>query len=304
MDVAIISRKKTRSVINLQKAFKKRGFAKATFMKAQSVTLVSKGKKTFITDNQNNLSDFDAALILLDPGLTPFVEPVLDELELEDIFANVKPGSYYVTHNEFLQFSELAIGGCKTTPSICASNVESLKVHLSSITYPVIFKSYIKGNKNQAIIVESHRSLLSLLNSIKVAIDGIIVKEFQEADVLVCAVIGEKVFGVRRRWNGTELTSSSKARPIILSDAEKEQAKLAARVCGCQIATVKIAQGLVNRVLPTIDFALFRNKLGIDLEDEIALFYQYSLEGKPVPRPKQKTILDHIKNGLEGFFYG
>lgn len=303
MDVAIVATKKTKSISRLAEAFKRQGFSKAEFVNAKLLTLLSKGGKTFAASGKNDLLRFDSVLLLLDLELAQFAEPLVEELEKQSIFCNVHPDAYYFYANEILQVVELARAGCKTTRGISGAGVESIRGSVWRLHYPVVFKSFSGNKKTQTIIIESERSLVSILKSIKVPLDGVLVKEMIDADLVECAVIGNAVFGLLRRWNGVEIATLAKSRPAVLTDWEKERALLAARALRCNIATVKMSKGFVTGVRPKIEFSEFNQKLGIDLYDETARYYRSMLEGKIEPKPKGSSLLDGVVKKLGDFFY-
>lgn len=304
MDAAILATKRTKTISRLAEAFKRNGFSRAEFVNAKFLTLVSKSGKTFAAGGRHDLSSFDSVLLLLDLSLAPFVEPLLEELWKQKIFCNVEVGAYYLNSNEILQIVELAGSGCKTTRSVSGASAESIRDSVRQLHYPVVFKSFAANKKTQTIIIESERSLLSILKGIKIPLDGVLAKELIDADLVECTVVGEKVFGLLRMWNGVEIAPLAKARPAILTEWEKERAILAAKTCKCNIATVKMSKGFVTRVAPKIWFQEFRQKLGVDLYDEVAMHYRNVLGGRLVPRIKEKSILDRLVEKVGDFFYG
>lgn len=303
MDVAIVSSKKTKTITRFAGAFKRNGFSKAVFLNAKHLILISKGGKTFVSEHKKDLSYYDSVLLLLEPSLAPLAEPLLSEIEKQKIFCNVSPNSYYTCGNELLQLVQLEIADCKTTKSVMAMDASAVSSHIADIHTPVVFKSYSANKKTQTVVVETEKTLRSLLKSSKVQLDGVLVKELIDADLIECLVVGQEVFGLLRKWNGIENVSLAKARPAVLTEWEKERAVQAANACNCTIATVRMSKGFVTRVSPKADFLAFNQKIGVDVFDAIAKFYKDSLESKPARR-KEGGFLDKLVRALEEWFYG
>jgi len=304
MDIAIIATKKTKSISRIIGAFKKQGFSRAEFVNVKKLMLLSKGSKTFFQAGNLDLSTFDSVLLLLELSLAGFGEPFLEELERQKIFCNIRLGGMYLNDNEMLQQIQFTTEGCKTTKTICSFTNAGIKNHAAELHYPVIFKSFKVDKKAQTIVIGNKASLVSILNSITIEMDGAMVKEFVEKDLIECAVVGEKVFALKRKLINHSIAPLAKAAPLSLSPEQERQAVMAARACKCNIATVKMVNGFIIRVFPKIDYHIFYQKFGLTFFDEIALYYKTVLEGKPEHQKiKQKSIFDFLKENIERLFY-
>jgi glutathione synthase/RimK-type ligase-like ATP-grasp enzyme len=303
MQVLIIGSKKTKSVSRQIEAFSAAGFSKADFLNIYKLNLVSKGGKTDVVDGGLKVSDYDAVYIRADLKLSPFVEPLLDELRDRGIFTQLKPGAFYLNSNEALQIAALNGRKLPVAKSVLVVDPKRIRDSAEKFRYPLIFKSFVSQTKTQSILIESPRSLKSITKSIKMDLDCAILKEFEEADLIQCAVIGNKVFAIRRRWNGSEIQRLENGRAYLISDREKVIAMRAALACNCEIATVKLSNGLVTEVVPDINFPVFRQKIEEDLPKMIALHFKSRISGKKLKlRKLAPSFFDRAKKFLEGVF--
>lgn len=303
MKVLILGSKKTKSVSRQIEAFLAAGFSKADYLNIYKLNLVTKGSKTEVVDDGLRISDYDAVYIRAGLELSPFVEPLLDELKAMGIFTQLKPGAFYLNSNEALQVAALNGRKLPVAKSVLVVDPKSIRDSAEKFRYPLIFKSYISQTKTQSILIESPRSLKSITNSIKMDLDCVILKEFEEANLIQCAVIGANVFAIKRRWNGSEIERLEKGRPCTVSDREKVIAMRAALACNCEIATVKLSNGLVTEVVPDINFPVFRQKIEENLPEIIALHFKNRISGKKLKLRKfSPNIFDRAKKFLEGAF--
>ncbi len=305
MDVLILSSKEVRGIKKMKAAFNAKGFSKADYLNISKINLVSRGGRTKIVNGGTKVEDYDAVYLRTNLKMAPFVEPLLDELKEEGIYTQFRPGAYYVNSNEGLQVSVLNAKGLPVAKSVVVSDPKIIKDSTEKLNYPIIFKSFKGQTKIQSILIESPRSLRSIAKSIKMDLDVIILREFEEADLLQCAVIGGKVFAIRRRWNGTEIDKLAKGIPYTVSDQERYVAIKAARACSCEIATVKISRGNVTEVMPDINFAVFNQKTGVNLFEVVADYFSRRASGEKVKRVRLKpSLFDRITKRLEGVLNG
>ena len=303
MKVLILGSKKTKSINRLVQAFKEKGFSQVDFLEISKLNLVSRGGKTQVVNKGIHIEDYDGVYVRAKLNLAPFVEPLLDHLRDEQIFTQFKPGAFYLNSNEALQIAALNGRGLPVAKTVMVVDPSYIKDAAERFRYPLIFKSYIGQQKTQSILVESPRSLRSLSKSIKLDLDCVIVKEFIEADLIQCAVIGEKVFAIKRRWNGSEIDKLAKGVSYRVSDSEKVIALRAALACNCEIATVKLSRGVVTEVIPDINFPVFNDKTSEDLFGAVAVHFENRISGKKLKAKKlTPSLLDKALRFLEGTF--
>ncbi len=303
MKVLILGSKKTKSVSRQIEAFSAAGFSRADFLNIYKFNLVSKGSKTEVVDDGVKVLDYDAVYIRAGLELSPFVEPLLDELRSRGIFTQLKPGAFYLNSNEALQVAALNGRKLPVAKSVLVVDPKGIRDSAEKFRYPLIFKSYVSQTKTQSILIESPRSLKSITKSIKMDLDCVILKEFEEADLIQCAVIGAKIFAIRRRWNGSEIERLEKGRPCAISNREKVIAMRAALACNCEIATVKLSNGIVTEVVPDINFPVFKQKIEEDLPKTIALHFKSRVSGGKLRLRKVfPSLFDRAKQFLDGVF--
>jgi len=304
MKALLLGGRKSKGINRLRQAFLEKGFEKVDFMLISKLNLVSRGGKTQIVNDGIKISDYDVVYLRAKLKLTPFIEPLLDELKEEGIYTQSRPGSYYINSNEALQLAALNSKSLPITKSVVVAEPKMVKDSTEKFNYPIIFKSYKGNRKIQSILVESPRSLLYLTKSIKMDLDAVVVREFEESDLIQCAVIGEKVFAVRRRWNGIEIEKLGKGIGYCLSDSEKYTATMAAWACGCEVATVKLSNGFVTDVIPDINFSIFWKKTGANIYAEVAELFSKRAKGVKLTRKKPSpSMFDRLRSSLEGVLH-
>ncbi len=270
MNILLLAGKRTDVISGLEKAFKEEGFSKVEYLNIARLNLITKRGKTYVKDSGLKIEDYDAVYMRVKLTLAPFVEPLMDELSDKKIYTQIKKGSYYINSNESLQIITLSQEGVKIAKTAIVANPGLLKGMVEEFSYPVIFKSFKGLEKTQAIVLESRKQLASLVKSFKGSVDSAILREFIEAPLHQCAVIGDNVFCIERRMNDDGLEPLAKGRFVKLSMEEKANAINAARVCGCDIATVKMADGNVTEVIPDINFHAFNKKFSEDFYSVVA----------------------------------
>jgi glutathione synthase/RimK-type ligase-like ATP-grasp enzyme len=305
MNVLVLAGRESKSIKRLRRAFLTKGFARADYLSISKLNLLSRGGKTRVVNEGIKIRDYDAVFLRAKLMLSPFVEPLLDELKEEGIYTQFRPGAYYLNSNEALQLAALNAKGLPLAKSVVVANPKIIRDSTEKYRYPLIFKSYKGTAKTQSILVETPRSLHSLTKSIKMDLDAAIVREFEEADLIQCAVIGSRVFAVRRRWNGTQIEPLGKGMAYAVSDTEKATAIKAALACGCEVATVKLSRGLVTEVIPDINFPVFSMKTGEDLFETVAAHFHDRIRGIKIRSPKPTpSLFDRLHNFLEDVLHG
>ena len=271
MKVLLIAEKESTMEPFLE-AFKNKNF-EVKFIQLSSINLVSKHKNTLIKVKGENVPKYDAVLLQARLNLAPFIEPLMDELITQNIYVNCRPGSYYACSNEPYKFVTLALGHVPTIKTSSVGNVSSLEQLADKVKYPVLIKSF-KGNAaQQALVVNDQKELVLFAKSIKGDLDAFIVREFINSDVVTCAVIGEKVFAIKRKLTETIAEKLSTGKRYSLSDSEHEAALKAAVVCGYDIAQIDMVDGKVFDVSPTVSWKAFDKVISDSLENHVAQFY-------------------------------
>lgn len=272
--------KKGFDVKKLLKAFREK-FSEVVYLNISRLNLLSRQDGTFIKNSGINVEDFDGVFLKTTLKLAPFVEPLIDELKARNIFLHISPGAYYLNANEPLQFISLS-KRVKVPKFFVFSQPKRIRGFFNALKYPIIFQSFVGLKKAQSIIVESHRSLTSIIKSIRAETTAVVLREFIEGNVLECAVLGEKVFAIKRKLKKIELQSLKKGSMAKISKSEKETAIAAVNCCGLKLGTVKLCNGSVIGVSPEIELFAFSKKFKKSLYAEIAEFFSKKILEKSV----------------------
>ncbi len=270
MNVLLLAGNKTDVISGLKKAFSENRFSKVTYLNIARLNLITKGTKTYVKDSGLNIDDYDAVYMRVKLSFAPFVEPLMDELADKSIYTQIKRGSYYINSNEPLQLITLSQAGVKLAKTAIVADPRQINSMVDNFSYPVIFKSFKGLEKTQAIVLESKKQLSSQIDSLRSKVNCVVVREFIDAPLQQCAVIGDNVFCIERRMTDNGLQELSKGRFVKLSREEKKTVINAAQVCGCDIATVKMAKGHVTEVIPDIKFKVFNKKFSEDFYSLVA----------------------------------
>jgi glutathione synthase/RimK-type ligase-like ATP-grasp enzyme len=271
MKVLVIAEKES-SVEQFIDAFIQKGF-ETKFLALSHINLVSKHKKTIIKAKGENIPRYDAVFIQARLNLAQFIEPLMDELITQNIYVNCRHESYYICSNEAYEFVTLAQGHVPSLKTISVGNVSALEQVGEKIGFPVLVKSF-KGTEAQQVLTVNDSKELSLFSkSIKGEMDAFIVREFIPADVITCAVIGEKVFAVKRKFDEGFVGKVIDGKRYSITDTEKEAAIKAALVCGFDVAQVDLVDGKVFDVKPTISWKAFDKVISDSLEQHVAQLY-------------------------------
>lgn len=276
LKILVLSGKKSFAVKKIKKEFELAG-NQVSYLNIGNLSLISGENNTLIKNRGINVGDFDAVFLKTGLKLAPFVEPLLDELNKLGIFVQIKAGAYYLNANDALQ--EIVLSKKVKVPKFFAmSNPKKTRNLVKALHYPLIFKTFVGLKKTQSIIVESPRSLQSIAKSIKLETDEVVLREFIEGDLIQCAVIGNNVFSIKRKWKGNELNKLENGAKTILSGKDKKTAILAINCLGSEIGTVKICNGFVTDVSLDIDWEIFCKKTGKNLYKSLVEFYKEKVE--------------------------
>jgi glutathione synthase/RimK-type ligase-like ATP-grasp enzyme len=284
MDILIIAEKKAKAMPFVH-AIREKG-SHAKYMRVSKITLVSRQNETQIKALGNELPQYDAAFIQARTSLAPFIEPLLEELQNQECYTNAKKGSYYIGMNELYQFITLAQSNIPIPKTIATGSTKNIEKTSKKIFYPIIAKTFIGKNAQQALIIENSKQLTDFVKSIKTETDGIMLRQYIDADVITCAVIGKKVFAIKRKtFEGTtqEINHGKTYKP---TETEEKIAIKAALACGYEIARVDIAKGKIVKVDPQVPWREFNDICSETMEEQTAAF----LIEKAIRHEKKKKI--------------
>ena len=262
-----------------KQAFHEQGF-KVGYANIKRVSLFSKTGKTEIRHPVIHCDSYDAVYLTPVLKLKQFIEPLLLEFQDLGIYAQFNPDSFYINDNEALQTVLLNSYNVKMGKTVLIGQPSKMISATRTFSYPILLKLFKNQRKNFSLLVESQRSLRSLSKSLAPDLDAIFLKEFIEGDVDHCLVIGDRVYAIRRKWDGEQVVPLNKGQMTKLSKLDADTAIQAARICGCDIATVKMSKGYVIKVDSEIDLTSFSNKIGLNFYNEIAKMYAEKLNGK------------------------
>lgn len=270
MDILILAEKKKNAEMFVN-AIKAKGH-NAAYIRLSKITLVSKQNESLIKSKGEELEQYDAVFIQARTTLAPFIEPLLDQLESEGCYSTARKGSYYIGMNEPYQFVTLSLAKVPIPKAITSGNAKNIE-HLSKhLTYPLLAKSFIGKNVQQAIVVTNARALNNYIKSIKTEIDGFMLRQFTRSDVISCVVIDSRIFAVRRKFVDGMTEEIKEGKIYKLPDNDSKTAILAAQTCGYDIARVDLCKGKVVKVDPMVPWNDFDKICSEKIEDYVADF--------------------------------
>jgi len=275
--IALIGNAKTEEIAKLQQSFEEKNIS-AAFLKLNKVGMLTEGKQTRILAGTINFRKYDAVYLEAEAVETAFVEPFLDELAEEGIYCQLKPGSFYITSNKPYMHTVLNSKGLKIPKMSIFQSPDLVENALKRLPFPVLFRAFSGTKKMQELVIDSERSLKSVMKGMKKSADVITLQEYLEDDIHYCFVIGESVYAVKKKWNAKKFEHVRKGVGMTLPENEAKVAKLAAKMVGADIATVKIISGRVINVMPKIDFERFNNTLGRDMQSYVVSHYAEALK--------------------------
>ncbi len=253
-------------------ALKSKG-VKASYLRLIKISLVSKHKNTFIKALEENIPKYDAVFLQARPSLAPFIEPLIETLNDQGIYCNVRPGSYFIAVNEPFKFVSLAANKVLTPRTITSGSGKNIERVSKKVAYPLLAKSFLGKDVQQSTIVKSDLELNNFVKSIKSDIDGFMLREFIDECIVSCVVIGKKVFAIDRRSGNSCVSDLEKGHFYKPREEERENAIRAANACGLDIAKVDLVKGRVIDVEPEIPLQIFNRICSDNLEEHIANFY-------------------------------
>lgn len=285
----LVLAEKMKDAVSVVSSFRANGL-EAKYLRLSKVVLVSRKNKTIIRLVNNNIEDYDAVYLIASPSLAPFVEPLIEELSSQGFYVNASPGSFYMGQNEPLLFVTLAMNNVSAPRIIVSGSGKNIELVSKKIFYPIIAKSFVGKDVQQSLIVNNIKELNSFVTSIKKDVDGFMLREFIENDVVSCAVVGEHVFSIKRKLVDNVPQKLSKGSSYKLNDSEKENVLLAAKTCGLDIARVDISKGKVISVEPKIPFKSFDAVCSENIESFAAKLF-----AEKISKLERKSLFTELK---------
>ncbi len=268
---------KTNSLIELKEAFNKKNISVES-IEIGKLGLLTEGKETTLITNSIKIEDFDSCFLGAGVQFTRIVEPLLDEFSQKGIYCQVKPDAYTILSNKAFQLTTLNSHGIKTPNTSVFGSAFFINSSLKEFRFPLLLQVFDGYKKIQDVLVESEKSLLSIVKSIKSDFDVLLLQKFFRKDLDVSVIIGEKVFTVRRNWNKERFEYTKKGSSMTLSESENENLIKACKVIGTEIAEVKSIDGHIVSLKPLIDFSYFQEVLGKNLFESVAEFFEGKLK--------------------------
>lgn len=267
MNILILAEKK-KKVQNLLNALNES--KNTTYLRLSKVVLVSKNNRTRIKAFGTELEEYDAIYIQARTSLSPFIEPLLEEIEQIGNYTNIKKGSYYIGENEPYLTVVLSQAEIPIPKSISTGSVKNIESIAKKIQYPLIIKTFFIKKPQQVLLVNSQRELKLFIKSIKTEIDGFLIREFIQGDIISCAVIGEKIFPVKRKSSQTNSKEIEQGKKYKLNQKEREIILKTLKTIGYDIARIDLVKGKIIKVEPIIPFEEFRGVYTNQIELQLA----------------------------------
>jgi len=266
MNILILAEKK-KKVQPILDALKRRGHA--TYLRLSKIVLVSKKNRTRVKAFGSELDEYDAVFIHARTSLAPFIEPLLEELEKIGCYTNLKKGSYYAGWNEPYLMVALTQANVPIPKSISTGSAKNVETISNKISYPAIVKTYLGKTVQHVLLVNSSRELKLFAKSLKTEIDGFLIREFIEGDVISCALIGGRIFSVKRKYI-QEAKEIFEGKMYKLTEKEQELVLSAAKATGYDIARIDLVKGKIIKIEPLIPFEEFNIACSDQLEVHVA----------------------------------
>jgi hypothetical protein len=258
-------------------AFESNGF-EVNYLRILKISLVSKHRATLIKSLGKNIPKYDAVFLHARASLAPFVEPLLEEFSSRKIYSNSMPGSYYIGMNEPFKFTTLALGNVPIPDIMIAGSSGGIKAISRKGRYPLMVKALAGKAVQQKVVVNNAKEFEVFLESTQDNVDAFILHEYDACDVITCAVIGEKVFAVKRKLLSGGVSELKKGKIYKLSDAEKGAAIKAAQTCGYDIAQIEMSNGKILDVRPNVNWKVLSEICSENLEEHVARFFAEKLQ--------------------------
>ena len=301
MRVLVIAEKR-KNVSEFVETFNSKGI-RARYLRILKISLVTKFKNTLIKSMGEDIPRYDAVFLQARLSLAPFIEPLLEELASKGVYVNCKPGSYFIGENEPYKFVCLSASNVATPRTLTSGSAKNIERVSKKISYPLLAKSFVGMKTQQALVVENEKQLNSFVNSIKQDMDGFMLREFIEDDIISCVVIGQKVFAVRRKLREHIVDPVEKGVSVCPSESEKQEAIKAATACGYDIARVDLVKGRVIDVTPNVSWKKFNLVCSSNLEEAVANFY-FDKIAEVGPKKNFADDLSELKKIVSGTFFG
>ncbi len=289
MKVLVLA-EKMKEAVSVISSFGAKGI-EAKYLRLSKVVLVSRKNETIIRLVNDNIEDYDAVYLIASPTLAPFVEPLIEELSSRGFYVNASPGSFYLSQNEPLLFVTLAMNNVSAPRAIISGSGKNIELISKKVSYPLIAKSFVGKDVQQSIIANNVKELTSFVNSIKKEVDGFMLREFIEADLISCAVVGTNIFSIKRKLVDNTPQKLSKGSFYKLTDLEKENVLLATKTCGLDIARVDLSKGKIVSVEPKIPFKSFNSVCSENIESFAA-----DLFAEKISKLERKSIFTELKS--------
>ncbi|MFA5357701.1 MAG: hypothetical protein WC308_02155 [archaeon] len=259
-------------------AFRAKGF-EVKYIRILKIGLVSKGRNVLVKTLGENIPQCDAVFLQCRSSLAPFIEPLLEEFVARKIYCNSRLGSYYVGMNEPYKFVTLALGGADISRLAITGSAASTDALSKKERYPLLIKALLGNSVQQSMVVSNEKDFDFFLKSIQGKIDAFMVHEYPEGDIVTCAVIGQKVFAIKRKFSPSAGVSElSRGKIYKLSDEEMNSVIKASRTCGYDIAQVELVNGKVFDVTVNVKWNVFNEICSENLEEHVAQFFYETMQ--------------------------
>lgn len=270
--------------------------ARTDYLHLSKIMLVSEDNTTKIKALGKELKEYDAVFIQARTSLSNFIEPLLEELEKIGSYTNIKKGSYYLGENEPYLTLTLATNNISVPKTISTGSIKNIDSLSKKTKCPLLIKTFFGKKNQQVLLVNSKKELQYFVKSIKTEIDGVILREFIQKDIISCIVIGEKVFSIKRKYVKAESKKISKGKKHKLTQKEKELVINTAKIIGYDIARVDLAKGKILKVKPIIPFKefdlVYKNKIEKEITSHLI---------KKALEQKSKKIMPYDFFGIRKF---
>ena len=221
---------------------------------------VDVNKETNVMHEDKNLVDYDCIYLRGSHKYSDLLCSIAIGLK-DKVYMPISADSFLIGHNKFLTHVKLKEGKLPFPTTHLVYRTEMAKDVVKKVNYPIVFK-VLSGTHGKGVMfadsLESANSLIDMLSKLK---EPYMIQEFVEsgASDIRALVIGSEVIAMKRSAKPGELRagihSGGEGKKIELTYEDKQIAKKAARILGCDVSGVDMLKGATKTVVAEVNLS-------------------------------------------------
>lgn len=275
-------------------------------LKELKVNITSKGME--ITYKNKPLPRYDCIFAKGSFRYSNLLRSITKKLHKES-FMPIKAEMFSIGHDKLLTHIELAEKGIAMPTTYVTTNIESTKILLEEVIYPIVLK-FPQGTQGKGVMfADSYSSASSVLDAMESLQQSVIVQEYVEtggADIRAI-VVGDKVVAsmVRKAKMGEKranIHAGGIGEAVILDSHTQQVAVKTAKALGLDICAVDLLETIKGPVVIEINLSPglqgITEATGIDVADRIAkhLFSKTKEMKESREKPSAEVLVEEAKN--------